>query len=235
MRPRRKAGLPFAIICDFTGFIGLQSRLILILAILIPASVLTLFLLPLPREPINWQKVTAQPVALNITRPSSTRDINQSVQNYHRVESATVNFTVNVIDYLENSPFTCAIPNADCLGFSVNVAARAGSGYFSAYNMHFAAIDANASLNILEDRSFIELGNLTIDQMKDSWNTAEPSVMGSAVGQPSIITIQIRAWWIFIDSNTQNHSMIISLEVYFLDGMNYREAIIPIVLGVLLP
>ena len=101
----------------------------------------------------------------------------------------------------------------------------------------FSKIEDTAFLDIvadLKDPAWVELDNLTIRAVRDSWRTNKPYIDAMALNQPEYCSLKMASFWVFFDKNNMDHWITATLEVTYFTGTIYQKAVIPIRLGVLI-
>ena len=203
-----------------------------LLSVIVPVSLLATFRLTgvLP-EPLKPETITVETVNWNMSRPSKYVSIDEWIENSFSDSITSIGLRLHVSSYAENS-----IAHGDYLFFGIFVTGNVTEGFVQSVLIKFSLVDTNAFLDIvadLKDPDWVELHNLTIQAVRDSWRTNEPYIDAIAPNHTKNCSLKMRAYWQFFDENTVNHWIMVTLEITYFTGTTYRIVAIPIQLAVM--
>jgi hypothetical protein len=198
-------------------------------AVIVPVSLLVAFgLNGMLTEPQAVEKVAADTVYWNMTRPAGHVTIDEWVRSLYTDGVASIGLDVHVSSYTENEP-----TSGDHLKLWGFVTANVSGGFIGSVSIKFSQIDADAFLDIIADVNdpfWVELHNLTIRSVNDGASAYIDTV---AINQPRQCSLKMAAFWEFSDENDVSHWITATLEVTYFNGTAHRKATISMCLGVL--
>ena len=203
-----------------------------LLSVIVPVSLLATFRLTgvLP-EPLKPETITVEAVTWNMSRPSEHVTINQKVMSSFSDSVALIKWSIHIGVYTDDS-----VLRGDYLDFRIAATANVSDGFVNSVDIRFSQIDTNAFLDIiadLKDTDWVQLDNLEIKAVRDSWWVDEPYINAIALDRPQQCFLRMAAFWKFLDKNELNHWIIATLEVTYSTETKLQKVIIPIQLGVL--
>lgn len=204
-----------------------------LLSVVLPMSLLATFRLTgVLREPQPPQTVAVEAVVWNMSRPPdgwrSSSSIDEKVENLYEDELASIVFGIHLSGYTDNSGLL-----GDYLFFLLYVASNISEGFISSMAIKFSKVDIYAFLDIKTDPDWIKLQNLEIRTVRDSFETQYPYIDTYIIYQPKYTSLEIYAYWMFLDENSLSHWITATLEVTYFNGTAYQTIIMPIRLEVL--
>ncbi len=208
---------------------------LILLSIIVPVSLLVSFRLTgvLPEPPIP-ETFTVEVVRWNMSRPSDFTTLDESVENVYADDAALVRWSIFIGAYHENNP-DWPFDYNDGLGFRLVATANVSSGFIYSLAVKFSKIEDTAFLDIvadLKDPNWVELDNLEIKAVRDSWRTNKPYIDAMARNQPEYCSLKMASFWVFFDKNNIDHWIMASLEVKYFNGATYQAVALPIQLKV---
>ena len=204
----------------------------LIAAVIIPACLLTVFILT-RQEPPTPEIITLEAVSWNMSRPANYIIIDQWVNNSYAESVTFADFTVHVVEYEENAVFWEDFDGMELMVFA-NVTVPEGS--VTSVVVNFTGVDGCAAVDICEDPDpeFAELVNLKLVSIRD-WDCAfgkDSKITATAIGQPRHVYLRFLVRWMFIDENDLDHWVTVTSEVTYFNGTAHETVVMPIQLGV---
>jgi len=202
-------------------------KTLFILSMIVPLGLLATFRLAgILEEPPEVERITVEPVTLNLTRPSETVErINKSVQNEWAQEGASIIASIKVLSYLEgatSAPFW----GHDGLVFKTYVNVSFSQGRVTTVKISFRPLDGNAVLLVSEERWSLRLDNATLTALH-YWGTNETDayIKANVLNSPCNVSNQI--FWVFLDEN-ESHELQINVEATFFGETSSKIITIPI-------
>lgn len=147
-------------------------------------------------------------------------------------ENISINFVLLVASYHENEPGAPS-QGHDFVKVDVAVEANISKGFTHSISAGFSEMDEYATAFTSESR-VDRAENLRVERIQN-WGTGEraTSLEATPVDSRKSWVIYISFAWIFFDSNDEDHSAVIRLELLHYDGVAFREISMPIRLQVL--
>lgn len=208
---------------------------IAILFIIVPIGLLVTFRLTgILHEPLNPEVVMVEVVEWNMSRPMEKTDISDRIINFYDDDIVSVNFTTCIEKYHEE---WIGIPYSGCdvIRMTLVVATNVNEGYVHSIVIKFSQMDDNAFLDICEDPDWIELQNIQLQVIQDSYKIDEVYIQACTANRTNWCELRIIAFWVFSDENNMDHFMTITSEATYFNGTTYCKVIIPIQLKVYIP
>jgi hypothetical protein len=204
----------------------------ILLSVLVPVSLLAAFRITgIIPEPPTPQIIAVETVYWNMSRPSSIEDmVGEWANNSYSDSSAFVGLNIGINNYLENDQV-----RGDSLALRIFLEAKVNDGFFDTVVTTFSNIDANAFVDIAEDPDHIELQNLSINTIRDSFETNQPYIEARSPSRSKQVALAISVYWMFMDRNNMDHWITLTAEITCFNGAEYQKVVIPIRLGVFVP
>ncbi len=204
----------------------------ILLSVLVPITLLAAFRLTrvLP-EPPTPETITVEAVSWNMSRPSFRTNVNEEMSNSYSDNMTAISLVVHIWQYEENHP-----SRGDNIEFAVTASANLSLGFIHSMVVRFSRTDDHAVLHVDPTPNFIELENLKLERIREpATNRNEACFETKTQNQPQYASLGILIWWLFLDDNTTNHIVTITLETTISNETTYRKVVIPIELGVKTP
>ena len=200
-----------------------------LLAIILPISILTTLkfsgLLVQPQP----ETITLKSANWTIERPSYHTTIGQKFKNEHLTDEIVAEISIHVQQYWEKG-LTPPFGGRDGFSFEigVNTTICQGSGVSLAIKCHIT----NGNSTVYISNQFLYSHNVSIFEIKQiGSNDSEACLKALILKSPNFIKAQCH--WAFNDDDLQNHTLSVSLEVLYFNGVLYRKIVLPLNLSVI--
>jgi hypothetical protein len=180
-------------------------------------------------EPLTPEIVVVEAVAWNMSRSSYYTTINEEIRNSHSDNIATINLVVHIKEYEENDSL-----RGDNLELTVTATANLSEGFIRSMDVRFSRTDEYALLNTPRDPDWIKFDGLKMVEII-SWATSEHEAYLATVApnQTRFCSLKIGVWWMFLDENSVDHGVTVTLEATYFNGTALHKVMMPIELGVM--
>jgi len=180
------------------------------------------------------QTITATTLHWNMSRPMKYGIINEEIIDLYSDKNVSINLTLLVASYHENEPGAPS-NGRDYVKVEVVIMANISKGFTHSISAGFSEMNEYATAFTSESCVY-RAENLRVERIQN-WGTGEraTSLEATPVDSRKSWGIYISFAWIFFDSNDEDHSAVVRLELLHYDGVAFREISMPIELKVLTP
>lgn len=202
-----------------------------LIAIVLPISLLTALkfggVLVEPQQP---ETMTQYAVDWTMERPSYYTTIGHKFNNSYLTDEIDGEIGLYVQEYFENA-LTLPFGGRDgvAFGIDINTTILKGSGVSLAIKCH--ATNGNSTLYICDWDRQLHYSNVSIVEMKQIGGYDEAYIKASILSSPSFI--QDQCYWTFNTDAPENHTLNVSLEVLYFNGVSYQKVVLPLNLSVI--
>lgn len=199
-----------------------------LLGVILPIALFAAFKLGEAPEEITTETFAAEAVNLSVERPSESTNLPQQIQNEWTCNETSVKMRIKISSYAEGR-VSAPYDGNDGLVFQIHANASFAHGNINSILINFHLLDGNASIFISEERWSLELKNATMVAMRYLGTSKEDAYIEA---KPSNLSCSIKdqIFWVFLDENSENHQMQVTVKVVHQNGTTRKIITVPITL-----
>jgi hypothetical protein len=199
-----------------------------LLGVILPIALFAAFKLGEAPEEITTETFAAEAVNLSVERPSESTNLPQQIQNEWTYDGTKVVLGVTVYEYRENSD-DLPYDGNDGLVFQIHANASFTHGNTDHVTITFHLLEGNASLFIDTNPWSLQAHNANI---LDKRIVGTNEVDAYIIAQPQLLSysVETQIFWVFLDENSENHQMQVTVKVVHQNGTTRKIITVPITL-----